>query len=133
MSIENEIEEIENVEDSTSNESAAKSEKTKSKKGIKSVVSGDFLMDGLIQKNLSFILFVAFLMLIYVAYGYFANNTLRSLAKEEKRSEELYSKLQSMMEVFDKESLQSKIAERVKVMNLVESKDPPRVIWIEEE
>jgi hypothetical protein len=133
MSIEKEIEEIENVEDSTSHESSAKSEKTKSKKGIKSVVSGDFLMDGLIQKNLSFILFVAFLMLIYVAYGYFANNTLRSLAKEEKRSEELYSKLQSMMEVFDKESLQSKIAERVNVMNLVESKDPPRVIWIEEE
>ena len=132
MSVENEIEEIENTEDSTIKESAAKSEKTKSKKGIKSVVSGDFLMDGLIQKNLSFILFVAFLMLIYVAYGYFANNTLRSLAKEEKRSEELYSKLQSMMEVFDKESLQSKIAERVKVMNLVESKDPPRVIWIEE-
>ena len=132
MSIEKEIEEIENVEDSTSHESSAKSEKTKSKKGIKSVVSGDFLMDGLIQKNLSFILFVAFLMLIYVAYGYFANNTLRSLAKEEKRSEELYSKLQSMMEVFDKESLQSKIAERVNVMNLVESKDPPRVIWIEE-
>lgn len=133
MSIENEIEEIENTEDSTSHESTAKSEKTKSKKGIKSVVSGDFLMDGLIQKNLTFILFVAFLMLIYVAYGYYANNTLRSLAKEEKRSEELYSKLQSMMEVFDKESLQSKISERVKVMNLVESKDPPRVIWIEEE
>ena len=133
MSIENEIEEIENTEDSTSQESTAKSEKTKSKKGIKSVVSGDFLMDGLIQKNLTFILFVAFLMLIYVAYGYYANNTLRSLAKEEKRSEELYSKLQSMMEVFDKESLQSKISERVKVMNLVESKDPPRVIWIEEE
>lgn len=131
MSFENEIEELENVEDTLKEESTPKTEKTKSKKGIKNVVSGDFLMDGLIQKNLSFILFVAFLMLIYVAYGYYANNTLRSLAKEEKRSEELYSKLQSMMEVFDKESLQSKIADRVKVLNLVESKDPPRVIWID--
>ncbi len=130
MSIENEIEQEENF---TEPESEKKSDKKKSARSFKNVVSGDFLMDGVIQKNLPFILYVAFLMLIYVAYGYYANNTLRSLAKEEVRSEELYSQLQSMMEVFDKESLQSKIADRVQVMNLVESKDPPRVIWVKTE
>jgi hypothetical protein len=130
MSIENEIEQEENFTEPVSEK---KSDKKKSARSFKNVVSGDFLMDGVIQKNLPFILYVAFLMLIYVAYGYYANNTLRSLAKEEVRSEELYSQLQSMMEVFDKESLQSKIADRVKVMNLVESKDPPRVIWVKTE
>jgi hypothetical protein len=130
MSIENEIEQEENF---TEPMSEKKSDKKKSARSFKNVVSGDFLMDGVIQKNLPFILYVAFLMLIYVAYGYYANNTLRSLAKEEVRSEELYSQLQSMMEVFDKESLQSKIADRVQVMNLVESKDPPRVIWVKSE
>jgi hypothetical protein len=130
MSIENEIEQEENFTEPVSEK---KSDKKKSARSFKNVVSGDFLMDGVIQKNLPFILYVAFLMLIYVAYGYYANNTLRSLAKEEVRSEELYSQLQSMMEVFDKESLQSKIADRVQVMNLVESKDPPRVIWVKTE
>lgn len=130
MSIENEIQQEENFTEPVSEK---KSDKKKSARSFKNVVSGDFLMDGIIQKNLPFILYVAFLMLIYVAYGYYANNTLRSLAKEEVRSEELYSKLQSMMEVFDKESLQSRIADRVQVMNLVESKDPPRVIWIKNE
>jgi len=130
MSIENQIEQEENFTEPVSEK---KSDKKKSARSFKNVVSGDFLMDGVIQKNLPFILYVAFLMLIYVAYGYYANNTLRSLAKEEVRSEELYSQLQSMMEVFDKESLQSKIADRVQVMNLVESKDPPRVIWVKSE
>ena len=130
MSIENEIEQEENLTEPVSEK---KSDKKKSARSFKNVVSGDFLMEGVVQKNLPFILYVAFLMLIYVAYGYYANNTLRSIAKEEVRSEELYSQLQSMMEVFDKESLQSKIAERVKVMSLVESKDPPRVIWVKNE
>jgi hypothetical protein len=100
-------------------------------KGLKKVVSGDFLMDGVVQKNLPFMLYITFLMLVYVAYGYYVNNSLKDLSREEIKSEELYSRLQSMMEVFDKESLQSKIAERVQVIDLVESKDPPRVIWIE--
>jgi hypothetical protein len=124
-----ENEDIEQQDKRSSKEGTAK--KKNPVKGFKKVVSGDFLMDGVVQTNLPFMLYITFLMIVYVAYGYYVNNTLKDLTREEKKSEELYSRLQSMMEVFDKESLQSKIAERVKVINLVESKDPPRVIWIE--
>jgi hypothetical protein len=126
--------EEENIEQKSEQPSKDDAQTTKKKnpvKGLKKVVSGDFLMDGVVQTNLPFMLYITFLMLVYVAYGYYVNNTLKDLSREDKKSEELYSRLQSMMEVFDKESLQSKIAERVKVINLVESKDPPRVIWIE--
>ncbi len=107
-------------------------ENTKKKKGVglRSLVSGDFLQDGKVVANLPFILFVVFLMLVYISYGYYADNTIRSLSKEEKRSEKLYSELQSLMEIYDQESLQSTVADKLKGKSIYEAKDPPRVMWI---
>jgi len=96
--------------------------------GFKSIVSGDFLSDGRVMRNLPYLAFVAFLMVIYVAYGYYADHVIRDLANEEKRSEELYSELQSLMEVYDMESLQSKVASEIEVRDIYEAKDPPRTI-----
>lgn len=102
------------------------------KKGVgtrmKQVVSGDFLMDGLITRNLPFLLYITLLMILYVAYGYYVDNSIRSLVTEEKRAEELYSELQSLMEVYDQKSLQSKVAKDVNSYELYEAKDPPRII-----
>jgi hypothetical protein len=98
--------------------------------GLRSLVSGDFLQDGKVVENLPFILFVVLLMLVYISYGYYADNTIRSLSKEEKRSEKLYSELQSLMEIYDQESLQSTVADKLQNKNIFETKDPPRVMWI---
>ncbi|CAG5085708.1 FtsL-like putative cell division protein [Parvicella tangerina] len=111
------------------------------KKNIKSVakklnpkglVSGELLQDGKVLKNLPFLSYVAFLMILYIAYGYYADNTIRSLSSEEKRSDELYSELQSLMEVYNQKSLQSAVAEKLEGKKIYEAKDPPRVIWLEE-
>ena len=95
---------------------------------IKGVVSGDFLHHTKVVQNLPFLLYITLLMILYIAYGYYVDGTVHEYSKEEKRSEELYSELQSLMEIYDQESLQSKIADDVKKVGLYESKYPPKVI-----
>ena len=95
---------------------------------LKGLVSGDMFSKGVVTKNLSFLLFIALLMLMYIGYGYYVDNTVRKVVREERIEGDLYSELQSLMEVYDQESLRSKVANEVAVSNLFEIKDPPRVV-----
>ena len=97
---------------------------------LKGLVSGDMFSRGVVTKNLSFLLFVALLMLIYIGYGYYVDNTVRKVVREERVEGDLYSELQSLMEVYDQESLRSKVANEVAVSSLFETKDPPRVVLV---
>lgn len=106
-------------------------EKVKIANPIKGVVSGELLFKTGVFQNLPFLLYVTLLMILYIAYGYYVDATVHKYSKEEKRSEELYSELQSLMEVYDQESLQSKIAVDVESVGLYESKYPPKVVWSE--
>ena len=98
---------------------------------LKGLVSGDMFSKGVVTKNLSFLLFIALLMLMYIGYGYYVDNTVRKVVKEERIEGDLYSELQSLMEVYDQESLRSKVANEVAVSSLFETKDPPRVVLVE--
>lgn len=98
---------------------------------LKGLVSGDMFSKGVVTKNLSFLLFVALLMLLYIGYGYYVDNTVRKVVREERIEGDLYSELQSLMEVYDQESLRSKVANDVAVSSLFETKDPPRVVLVE--
>ena len=112
----------------------SKKEKVKRKRvslPLKGLVSGDMFSKGVVTKNLSFLLFVALLMLIYIGYGYYVDNTVRKVVREERVEGDLYSELQSLMEVYDQESLRSKVANDVAVSGLFEIKDPPRVVLVE--
>ena len=98
---------------------------------LKGFVSGDMFSKGVVTKNLSFLLFVALLMLLYIGYGYYVDNTVRKVVREERIGGDLYSELQSLMEVYDQESLRSKVANEVAVSSLFVTKDPPRVVLVE--
>lgn len=99
----------------------------------KGLVSGELLQNGNVLKNVPFLAYVSLLMIVYIAYGYYANNTIRELSAEEKRSDELYSELQSLMEIYNQKSLQSAVADKLEDKSIYEAKDPPRVIWLKEE
>ena len=98
---------------------------------IKKIVSGELLQKGAVVNNLPFLMYVTLLMVLYVAYGYYVDNTVRMIAFEEKESEKLYSELQTVLELYDQESLQSKVAEETAKWGIYESKDPPVVIEFE--
>ena len=95
---------------------------------IKKILSGDVLQKGIVFKNLPFLLYITFLLLLYVAYGYKVDNTVRLTASEDRKSELLYSELQSVLELFDKEALQSNVAKKTAEWGLYESIDPPTII-----
>lgn len=121
-------------------ENKAKEEKPKKEKKsrnfsvvkpFRDVVSGDFLGKGVVERNLPFLGFVTALMLGYIGYQYYADNTVREQVKVEKESAELYSRLQSVKELFNEHSLQSKVAEGTKEIGMYESVDPPVAIKVE--
>ena len=92
---------------------------------IKNIFSGDLFKKGLVINNIPFLSYITFLMLLYVAYGYHVDNTILEISKESNKGEQLYSELQSALEMYDRESLQSKVVEKTAKWGLYESIDPP--------
>ena len=95
---------------------------------IKTIFSGEMFKKGVVLNNIPFLAFITLLMLVYVAYGYHVDNTVHRISKESKKGDQLYSELQSVQEMYDRESLQSKIAEETAEWGLYESIDPPLII-----
>lgn len=98
----------------------------------KGLVSGELMQSSNVLANLPFLMYVSLLMIVYIAYGYHADNTIRALSAEQKKGEQLYSELQSLIEVYNEKSLQSSVAGKLKQKEIYEAKDPPRVLWVEE-
>ena len=95
---------------------------------LKEIFSGDLFGKGIVIKSTPFLVYVTFLMVIYVAYGYHVDSIVLEISRESKRSEKLYSQLQSALELYDKESLQSKVVKQTEKWGLYESVDPPLII-----
>ena len=97
---------------------------------FKDIFSGDLFRKGLVINNTPFLAFITLLMILYVAYGYHVDSVVMSISKESKKAEKLYSERQSALELYDKESLQSKVVKETEKWGLYESIDPPIVIHI---
>ena len=102
-------------------------------KQLKDLVSGEFLSGGYIERNLPFLGFLTVIMLCYIGYQYYVDNTIRQQAKQDKEHAELYSKLQSVKEEFNSNSLQSIVAEGTAAIGMYESVDPPTAIPVEKD
>ena len=95
---------------------------------FKEIFSGDLFKKGIVINNTPFLAYITFLMVVYVAYGYHVDGVVMTISKESKKAEELYSQRQSALELYDKESLQSKVVKETEKWGLYESVDPPLVI-----
>ena len=95
---------------------------------FKEIFSGDLFKKGMVINNTPFLVYVTFLMVLYVAYGYHVDGVVLEISKKSKTREKLYSELQSALELYDKESLQSKVVKETEKWGLYESVDPPLII-----
>ena len=95
---------------------------------FKEIFSGDLFKKGMVINNTPFLVYVTFLMVLYVAYGYHVDGVVLEISKKSKTGEKLYSGLQSALELYDKESLQSKVVKETEKWGLYESVDPPLII-----
>ena len=95
---------------------------------FREIFSGDLFKKGIVINNTPFLAYITFLMVVYIAYGYHVDGVVMTISKESKKAEELYSQRQSALELYDKESLQSKVVKETEKWGLYESIDPPLVI-----
>jgi hypothetical protein len=100
-------------------------------KGLSSVFSGTFLTNEKTLKHLPFILFLALLAIFYIAYGYYADDTIRDFNKTSNQLKELRSEYISTKSELMFASKQSEVAKSVESMGLKEPVVPPNKIEVD--
>jgi hypothetical protein len=98
---------------------------------LQSILGGSFLTSGKTAKHLPFLLFLAFLAIIYIGNSYYAEKNVRKIEKLQKevkelRYEHIYTKSQRVSK-----SRQSEVANTLSNKGIKESMVPPKKIVVE--
>jgi len=96
-------------------------------KPITDLLSGNFFGKEFIQKNIGFMVYLTFLVMLYIGYGYYADKQMKRAAELE-NMEELNSRDNSATKELNQISLQSNVLEMVKDKGITELKQAPIII-----
>jgi hypothetical protein len=102
-------------------------------RGLISVLNGSFLTRENVLGNMRFILFVAGLMLCYIAYGYWTERTVRQLDRTNRELKEMRSEYITVRSHLEQAEQQSHVADGISGMGLRESRVPPRRLEVPED
>ena len=98
-----------------------------------SVLNGSFLARENVLRNMPFILWVAGLMLCYIAYGYYTERTVRTLDRTSTELQEMRSEYITIRSQLEQAEQQSQVASDIEGMGLKESRVPPHKIAVDED
>ncbi|MEN8787611.1 MAG: FtsL-like putative cell division protein [Flavobacteriales bacterium] len=96
-------------------------------KPITDLLSGNFFGKEFVQKNMGFVVYFTFLVMLYIGYGYYADKQMK-IASELENMEELNSKLHSSIKELNQISLQSNILKMIEDKGIMELKQAPIII-----
>jgi hypothetical protein len=99
---------------------------------LASVLNGEVLQKEGFIKNISFMIYLVLLLIMYLGYGYYAENSLRELMNSDAKLKEKKSEYVTSKSILEQKKLQSKIAETVAPTGLEESRESPYKIRTEE-
>lgn len=100
----------------------------KTARSLQSVLGGGFLANKRTAENVPFLLFLAFLGLIYIGNSYYAEKKIRKIEHLQKEVKELrYNFIYTRSQLMSK-SRQSEIAKTLSYEGLKESRTPPKKI-----
>ncbi|HEY0978244.1 MAG TPA: FtsL-like putative cell division protein [Flavobacteriales bacterium] len=102
-------------------------------RGLISVLNGSFLTRENVLGNMRFILFVAGLMLCYIAYGYWTERTVRELDRTSRELKEMRSEYITVRSHLEQAEQQSRVADGISGLGLKESRVPPRHIEVDKD
>lgn len=88
-----------------------------------------YLFDKVLEQP-GYFVFVILLAISYIGYGYFAENTVRSLSNESSELKELKAHYTTSFTELEKVKRQSNIAENINAFGLIESVTPPYKIVV---
>ncbi len=92
---------------------------------VKRVLSGSYLTREYVQDNLPFIFYVVFIMMSYIAYGYYAERNIKELVQAESQLRELKARHTAAEARLEQLKQQSQVAEKMSELGLRESTQPP--------
>jgi hypothetical protein len=95
-----------------------------------SLLNGTFLTRENVLGNMSFILFCAGLMILYIAYGYSTERIVRDLHRTDAELKELRSEYITVRARLEKQEQQSHVASGIGELGLRESRVPPIKITV---
>ncbi len=116
-----------------------KDEKVKKSKGFSTarffagLLNGDVMHHEGFVKNISFMVYLVVILIMYLAYGYYAENSLRELMNTDAKLKEVKAEYVTSKSILEQKKLQSKIAETVAITGLNESLESPYKIRTEAE
>ena len=100
--------------------------------GVQSILGGSFLTRKKTAKNLPFLLFLAFLAIIYIGNSYYAEKNIRRIEKLQRELKELRYEYVNTKSQLMQNSRQSKVATSLADKGIKESMVPPEKIFVEE-
>ncbi len=100
---------------------------------IAALLSGRLLTQDAVIKHLPFLLFVAFIGLVYIANGYLAESSVRKINRTQQQIKELRSEQISMKSELNNTIIESELMKIIQQRNmgLDESYDPPKKIVLQ--
>lgn len=118
---------IKSTEESES--TLASKPKKKRRFSILFLLNGEFLQKDYFLKNLPFFLFVAFILAVYIANAYYAENKIREITETENEIKELHAEFISLQAELTEKCKEYQVSEMLTPtgMNISDSV-PPRVI-----
>ncbi len=97
------------------------------------VLNGNFLARENVIRNMPFMFYVVLLMVLYIAYGYYAERTVRELHNVDVELKDMRSDYISKRAELEKTEKQSQVAEDIEMLGLKESRVPPTKIEVDAE
>jgi Tfp pilus assembly protein PilO len=94
------------------------------------VLNGNILTKSIVISTVPFMLYLAFLGVLYIGYGYYAEKTVRELDRVDRQLKEIKSEYTTTSTKLEVLRQQSKVATEIEKMGLVESRVPPKKIVI---
>lgn len=95
------------------------------------LLNGDVLHHEGFTKNISFMVYLVVMLIMYLGYGYYAENSLRELMNTDAKLKEVKAEYVTSKSILEQKKLQSKIAETVASTGLKETLKSPYKIRTE--
>lgn len=120
-------------EEIKTNTKPAKAKKNFASAYIKPLLDGSFLSKESSTKELPFMVFLLFLIIIFISNTFWAQSTVRKINKYKEEVKELRIKSISVKAKLMDNTRQSQISNKVKSLGLTESLMPPKKIYIQKD
>jgi cell division protein FtsL len=107
---------------------SSKSGKSKKATGFSQILNGEFLTKDFVINNLSYILFLFFLLFVLVAKGYYGKSVLKEIQETRTEVDQNTAEYIEIKTLLEERTRRYKMVERLKKKELVESENAIKVI-----